>query len=31
MTGNDISWSAPGERFNLRVAAIIIHDRKVLL
>src|SRR6516162_5593914 len=31
MTGNDISWSAPGETFNFRVAAVIIHDRKVLL
>jgi ADP-ribose pyrophosphatase YjhB (NUDIX family) len=31
MTGNDISWSTPGETFNLRVAAIIIHDQKVLL
>ena len=31
MTGNDISWSAPGETFNLRVAAVITHDRKLLL
>jgi ADP-ribose pyrophosphatase YjhB (NUDIX family) len=31
MTGTDISLSAPGETFNLRVAAIIIHDQKVLL
>jgi ADP-ribose pyrophosphatase YjhB (NUDIX family) len=31
MTGNDISWSASGETFNLRVAAVIIHDQKVLL
>jgi ADP-ribose pyrophosphatase YjhB (NUDIX family) len=31
MPGNDISWSAPGETFNLRVAAVITHDRKVLL
>ena len=29
--GNDISWSAPGGTFNLRVAAVIIHDQKVLL
>lgn len=31
MTGNHISWSAPVESFNLRVAAVIIHDQKVLL
>ena len=31
MTGTDISWSTPGETFNLRVAAVIIHDQKVLL
>ena len=31
MTGNDISWSTHGETFNLRVAAVIIHDQKVLL
>jgi ADP-ribose pyrophosphatase YjhB (NUDIX family) len=31
MTGNDISWSAQGETFNLRVAAVIIRDQKVLL
>lgn len=31
MTGNDISWSTPGETFNLRVAAVITHDRKILL
>jgi len=31
MTGNDISWSAPGGTFNLRVAAVISHDQKVLL
>jgi ADP-ribose pyrophosphatase YjhB (NUDIX family) len=31
MTGNDISWSARGETFNLRVAAVIIRDHKVLL
>jgi ADP-ribose pyrophosphatase YjhB (NUDIX family) len=31
MTGHDISWSAPGGTFNLRVAAVIIHDRQVLL
>ena len=31
MTGNDISWSAPGETFNLRVAAVITHGRKILL
>jgi ADP-ribose pyrophosphatase YjhB (NUDIX family) len=31
MAGNDISWNAPGGTFNLRVAAVIIHDRKVLL
>jgi ADP-ribose pyrophosphatase YjhB (NUDIX family) len=31
MTGNDISWSSFGETFNLRVAAVIIHDQKVLL
>jgi ADP-ribose pyrophosphatase YjhB (NUDIX family) len=31
MTGNDISWSMPGETFNLRVAAVIIRHRKVLL
>jgi ADP-ribose pyrophosphatase YjhB (NUDIX family) len=31
MTGNDISWSAPGQTFNFRAAAIIIHERKVLL
>jgi ADP-ribose pyrophosphatase YjhB (NUDIX family) len=30
-TGNDISWSAPGKTFNLRVAAVITHDRKILL
>ena len=29
MTGNDISWSAPGGTFNLRVAAVISHDQKV--
>ena len=28
---DDISWSAPGETVNLRVAAVIIRDRKVLL
>jgi ADP-ribose pyrophosphatase YjhB (NUDIX family) len=31
MAGNDISWSAPGETFNLRVAAVIVHDQQVLL
>jgi ADP-ribose pyrophosphatase YjhB (NUDIX family) len=31
MTGSDISWSAPGGTFNLRAAAVIIHDQKVLL
>src|SRR5438105_1921452 len=31
MSGNDISWSASGETFNLRVAAVISHDRKILL
>lgn len=31
MAGNDISWSASGGTFNLRVAAVIIHDQKVLL
>ena len=31
MAGNDICWSAPGGTFNLRVAAVIIHDQKVLL
>jgi ADP-ribose pyrophosphatase YjhB (NUDIX family) len=31
MTGNDISWCASGETFNLRVAAVIIHDRNILL
>ena len=31
MAGVDISWSAPGGTFNLRVAAIIIRDQKVLL
>jgi len=31
MAGNDISWSAPGGTFNLRVAAVIIRDQKVLL
>jgi ADP-ribose pyrophosphatase YjhB (NUDIX family) len=31
MTGNNISWSAQGETFNLRVAAVIIRDQKVLL
>jgi ADP-ribose pyrophosphatase YjhB (NUDIX family) len=31
MTGSDISWSLPGETFNLRVAAVITHGRKILL
>ena len=31
MTGDDISRTAPGGTFNLRVAAVIIHDQKVLL
>jgi ADP-ribose pyrophosphatase YjhB (NUDIX family) len=31
MAGHDISWSAPGETFNLRVAAVIVHDQQVLL
>jgi ADP-ribose pyrophosphatase YjhB (NUDIX family) len=31
MSGNDISWSSPGGTFNLRVAAVIIDGRKVLL
>jgi ADP-ribose pyrophosphatase YjhB (NUDIX family) len=31
MTGHDISWSARGGTFNLRVAAIISHDNRVLL
>ena len=31
MTGNDISWSASGETFNLRVAAVITRDQRVLL
>jgi ADP-ribose pyrophosphatase YjhB (NUDIX family) len=31
MTGSDVSWSAAGGTFNLRVAAIIIHDQKILL
>jgi ADP-ribose pyrophosphatase YjhB (NUDIX family) len=31
MTVNDISWSVPGETFNLRAAAIITHGRKILL
>jgi ADP-ribose pyrophosphatase YjhB (NUDIX family) len=31
MTGNDISWSASGQTFNLRVAAVITHDQKLLL
>ena len=31
MTGSDISWSARGGTFNLRVAAVISHDQKVLL
>jgi ADP-ribose pyrophosphatase YjhB (NUDIX family) len=31
MTGNDLSWSAPGGTFNLRVAAVIIHNQQVLL
>jgi ADP-ribose pyrophosphatase YjhB (NUDIX family) len=31
MTGSDISWSAAGQTFNLRVAAVIIHDEKILL
>jgi ADP-ribose pyrophosphatase YjhB (NUDIX family) len=29
--GNDISWSGPGETFNLRVAAVIVRGGKVLL
>jgi ADP-ribose pyrophosphatase YjhB (NUDIX family) len=31
MTGTDISWNASGGTFNLRVAAVIIQDQKVLL
>ena len=31
MAGNDISWSTPGETFNLRAAAVIIRHREVLL
>ena len=31
MTGTDISWSRPGETFNLRVAAVITHGQKILL
>jgi len=31
MAGHDISMSAPGETFNLRVVAVIVHNRKVLL
>jgi ADP-ribose pyrophosphatase YjhB (NUDIX family) len=31
MSGQDISWSTAGETFNLRVAAVIEHDHKVLL
>jgi ADP-ribose pyrophosphatase YjhB (NUDIX family) len=31
MNGNDISWSASGGTFNLRVAAVIIHNQKLLL
>jgi ADP-ribose pyrophosphatase YjhB (NUDIX family) len=31
VTGHDISWSAAGETFNFRVAAVISHDQKVLL
>jgi ADP-ribose pyrophosphatase YjhB (NUDIX family) len=31
MNKRDISWSTPGETFNLRVAAVIEHDHKVLL
>jgi len=29
MTGHDISWSARGGTFNLRVAAVISHGQKV--
>ena len=31
MTGQDISWRTPAETFNLRVAAVIDRDHKVLL
>jgi ADP-ribose pyrophosphatase YjhB (NUDIX family) len=31
MAGSDISWSAAGGTFNLRVAAVIVHDQKILL
>ena len=31
MAAPDISWSTPRETFNLRVAAVIGHDHKVLL
>ncbi len=31
INGNDISWTAPGGTFNLRVAAVIIHNEKLLL
>lgn len=31
MTGQDISWNTTGETFNLRAAAVIEHDHKVLL